>query len=87
MKKWIFWLVLLLLFGYGVAQYKLKGVNEKPLEEDNQAQEVTSQKNEQTIKITKDQIYKGNLLLVNKDHPVPPGMKSLMRSICFSIKS
>jgi zinc D-Ala-D-Ala carboxypeptidase len=72
MKKWIFWLVLLLLFGYGVAQYKLKGVNEKPLEEDNQAQEVTSQKNEQTIKITKDQIYKGNLLLVNKDHPVPP---------------
>jgi O-antigen/teichoic acid export membrane protein len=37
MKKWVFWLVILLLLGYGVAQYKLKGVNEKPLEEDNQA--------------------------------------------------
>ncbi|MEC0142461.1 hypothetical protein [Paenibacillus alginolyticus] len=23
------------------------------------------------LKVTKDQIYKGNLLLVNKDHPVP----------------
>jgi D-alanyl-D-alanine carboxypeptidase len=72
MKKWVFWLVILLLLGYGVAQHKPKAVNEKPSEEDNQAQKVTSQKNEQTIKVTKDQIYKGNLLLVNKDHPVPP---------------
>ncbi|MDQ0887306.1 D-alanyl-D-alanine carboxypeptidase [Paenibacillus sp. V4I9] len=71
MKKWFFWLVILILLGYGAAQHKLKVVNEKPPEENNQAQEVTPQMNE--IKVTKDQIYKGNLLLVNKDHPVPTG--------------
>lgn len=73
MKKWFFWLVILLLLGYGVVQHKLKIVSEKPPEEDNLAQEVTPYKNEHTIKVTKDQIYKGNLLLVNKDHLVPPG--------------
>lgn len=74
MKKWVFWLVILLLLGYGVAQYKPgkpEVVNEKLPEEDNQAPEVTPQMIELTIKVTKDQIYKGNLLLVNKDHPVP----------------
>ncbi|BBH24073.1 D-Ala-D-Ala carboxypeptidase VanY [Paenibacillus baekrokdamisoli] len=71
MKKWVFWLVILLLLGYGVAQYKLKVVNEKPPEEDNQKQEATSQMKE--LRVTKDRIYDGNLLLVNKDHPVPAG--------------
>lgn len=71
MKKWVFWLVILVLLGYGAAQHKLKVVNDKPPEDNNQAQEVTLQMNE--LKVTKDQIYKGNLLLVNKDHPVPPG--------------
>jgi D-alanyl-D-alanine carboxypeptidase len=77
MKKWFFCLVILLLLGYGVAQLKPKVFNEKPLEEDNQAQEVTSQKNKHSIKVTKDQIYKGNLLLVNKDHPVPSGGEAI----------
>lgn len=71
MKKWVFWLVILVLLGYGAAQHKLKVVNDKPPEDNNQVQEVTLQMNE--LKVTKDQIYKGNLLLVNKDHPVPPG--------------
>ena len=71
MKKWVFWLVILVLLGYGAAQHKLKVVNDKPPEENNQAQELTLQMNE--LKVTKDQIYKGNLLLVNNDHPVPPG--------------
>ncbi|MDF2649060.1 MAG: D-Ala-D-Ala carboxypeptidase VanY, partial [Paenibacillus sp.] len=71
MKKWVFWLVILVLLGYGAAQHKLKVVNDTPPEENNQAQEVTLQMNE--LKVIKDQIYKGNLLLVNKDHPVPPG--------------
>jgi zinc D-Ala-D-Ala carboxypeptidase len=76
MKKLVFWLVMLLLLGYGAAQHKLKVVNEKPPEEDNQAQVVSLEKNEHTIKVTKDQIYKGNLLLVNKDHSVPPGSEA-----------
>lgn len=71
MKKWVFWLVILVLLGYGAAQHKLKVVNDKPPEDNNQVQEVTLQMNE--LKVTKDQIYKGNLLLVNKDHPVPTG--------------
>lgn len=73
MKKWFFGFIILLVLGYGVAQHKLKVVNEKPLEEANQAQKVTPQMKE--LKVTKDQIYKGNLLLVNKDHPVPPGVE------------
>ncbi|QGQ99128.1 D-Ala-D-Ala carboxypeptidase VanY [Paenibacillus psychroresistens] len=75
MKKWVFWLIILLLLGYGYVQHKQKIVIEKPPEEENQSQdqEVTTQQNEQTIKVTKAQIYKGNLLLVNKDHPVPDG--------------
>ncbi|WP_367618542.1 M15 family metallopeptidase [Paenibacillus andongensis] len=70
MKTWVIGLVLLLLLGYGFAQHKLKFVNEKPPIKTNQAQEVTTQMKE--LKVTEDQIFKGNLLLVNKDHPVPP---------------
>ncbi|NRF95505.1 M15 family metallopeptidase [Paenibacillus frigoriresistens] len=71
MKKWVLVIVIIILLGYGVTQHKLKVVNEKPTEEANQAQKVTSQMKE--LKVTKDQIYKGDLLLVNKEHPVPPG--------------
>jgi D-alanyl-D-alanine carboxypeptidase len=75
MKKWVFWLIILLLLGYGYVQQKQKIVNEKSPETEvnNQAQEVNLQKNEHTIKVTKDQVHQGNLLLVNKDHPVPSG--------------
>lgn len=68
MKKWFFVLVILLLLDYG---YKPIIVNEKPSMEDNNAQEVSPQRSEHTITVNKDQIYKGDLLLVNKDHPVP----------------
>ncbi len=36
MKKWVLWLVILLLLGYGFSQHKLKVVNEKSPEEENQ---------------------------------------------------
>ncbi|OPH62101.1 D-Ala-D-Ala carboxypeptidase VanY [Paenibacillus ferrarius] len=71
MKKWVFVLVILVLAGYGVAQYKWKAVNEKTQEETNPAPKMTLQMKD--LKVTKDQIYKGNLLLVNKDYPVPSG--------------
>ncbi|ASS74364.1 D-Ala-D-Ala carboxypeptidase VanY [Tumebacillus algifaecis] len=70
MKKVYFWLAILLLIGYGIVQYKLK--DEKQSEIDVQVQEAASQKEGRTIQVTKDQIFKGDLLLVNKDHPVPP---------------
>lgn len=77
MKKWVFWLVILLLLGYEVIGQKFEAVNDVPDKEDNEAQVVTSQRNDLTIKVTKDQIYQGNLLLINKDYPVhQAGMKS-----------
>ncbi|UUZ82087.1 M15 family metallopeptidase [Paenibacillus sp. P26] len=73
MKKWVFGLVILLILGYGVTQYKRKVDNEKRPEVNYQVQDETPQNNELSIQITKEQIYKGDLLLINKDHPVPPG--------------
>lgn len=70
MKKGLFWLAILLLIGYGIVQDKLK--DEKQPEVDVHVQEGASQKEERTIQVTKDQIFRGDLLLVNKDHPVPP---------------
>ncbi|MFD0681945.1 MULTISPECIES: M15 family metallopeptidase [unclassified Paenibacillus] len=69
MKKIFLLVIILLLLGYGVAHYKATS------EQNKQAREVTPQNSELTIKVTKDQIYKGNLLLVNKDHPVPSGYR------------
>ncbi|TXK80369.1 VanY-A/VanY-F/VanY-M family D-Ala-D-Ala carboxypeptidase [Paenibacillus sp. N3.4] len=70
MKKWVFWLFILSLLGYEIAQQKTKVVNEKQEKITYQAQETTPARNELTINVTKDQIYQGNLLLVNKEHPV-----------------
>jgi D-alanyl-D-alanine carboxypeptidase len=70
MKKWVFWLVLLLLIGYEAVQQIPGVVNEKQRGEVYQAQEATPQRDELTIKVTKNQIYQGNLLLVNKEYPV-----------------
>lgn len=74
MKKWIFGIVIiLLLLSFGAAQHETKVINEELLEKAYQVQEVIPQKNKITLKVTTDQIYTGNLLLVNKDHPVPQG--------------
>lgn len=70
MKKGLFWFAILLLIGYGVTQDKLKDETQPVV--DVQVQEATSQKEEYTIEVTTGQIFKGDLLLVNKDHPVPP---------------
>lgn len=76
MKKWFFGLAILLILGYGVTQFKPNVVNEKLPEEDYQLKDEIPQKNKLSIRITKNQIYKGNLLLVNKDHPVPSGSEA-----------
>jgi D-alanyl-D-alanine carboxypeptidase len=73
MKKWVFWLVVLIIIGYGLTRDKPKVDQEKPAEENTQVQADLPEKDGLSIQVTKDRIYKGNLLLVNKDHPVPPG--------------
>ncbi|MUG66421.1 MULTISPECIES: D-alanyl-D-alanine carboxypeptidase family protein [Paenibacillus] len=65
-------LVILLILSYGVIQYKEKTDNEKLSEENHQVQDGNDRTNMHSIQVTKDQVYKGNLVLVNKDHPVSP---------------
>ncbi|NOU94697.1 VanY-A/VanY-F/VanY-M family D-Ala-D-Ala carboxypeptidase [Paenibacillus sp. LMG 31456] len=77
MKKWVFWLVLLLLLGYEAIQQKSEVPNEDQGKADPVAQEVTSQKKDLTVKVERDQIYQGNLILVNKEYPIHQlGIKS-----------
>lgn len=73
MKKWFFVLAILFIVGYGVAQYKPEVEIETLPEGDYQVQDGIRQGDGLSIQVTKDHIYKGDLLLVNKDHPVPPG--------------
>lgn len=70
MKKWVFLFVVLLLLGYGVFQQKAEVAQLYPSNKPNQAQEVSSQVKNQTIKVAKDQVYQGNLILVNKVYPL-----------------
>ncbi|NQX68549.1 VanY-A/VanY-F/VanY-M family D-Ala-D-Ala carboxypeptidase [Paenibacillus alba] len=71
MKKWVFWLVICLLLGYEAFQQKAEVViNGDSDKTNNEVQAVTSQGSDLTIKVTPDQIYQGNLVLINKDYPV-----------------
>jgi D-alanyl-D-alanine carboxypeptidase len=70
MKKWVFWLVILALLGYEAMHQKPERVNEKQGIEKFDIRESIPSKSEQTLKIMKDQIYQGNLVLVNKDYPI-----------------
>ncbi|OPH53471.1 D-Ala-D-Ala carboxypeptidase VanY [Paenibacillus ferrarius] len=73
MKKWVFWLVICLLLGYEAVQQKAEVVINGDSGKTNiEAQAVTSQGSDLTIKVTQDQIYQGNLVLINKDYPVHP---------------
>lgn len=82
MKKWFFLLVMLLPLGCEAIQQEPQAANVEYSKEVDQAQEAAPQKKAptktqtktqtkaQTIKVTKNQIYQGNLLLVNKQYPV-----------------
>ncbi|PHD61185.1 D-Ala-D-Ala carboxypeptidase VanY [Bacillus toyonensis] len=69
MKKWVF-ISLFLLCTVCVAFYISpsfqKEIDVKIAEKDNKAKSTNTEK----IEITEEQVYKGNLLLVNKDYPV-----------------
>ncbi|GKU78829.1 D-alanyl-D-alanine carboxypeptidase family protein [Paenibacillus sp. L3-i20] len=75
MKKWIFGIVLCLLLGSGIAQKYPNIVSEISLRDTGEAPKVTTTPERidhalKAVKVTSDQIYKGNLLLVNKDIPI-----------------
>lgn len=73
MKKWMIGLFVLLLAGF--AYTKLKGMIVQPygLEAPN-ISGVDTQADDLEINVSREMIYQGDLLLVNKDHPVPDGL-------------
>ncbi len=80
MKKWVFSLVLLLLLGYGFAEYKtditgLVNAWRSPVVNIDMA-EAVFQTDGFAIEVTRAMIFQGDLLLVNKDHPVPEGLNA-----------
>lgn len=73
MKKSLLILVILFMCGYIAAQQITQDKLKKSGNENDQAQEKTLDEEYRTIRtitIAKDQVYKGNLVLVNKEHPV-----------------
>ncbi len=71
MKKWAFlFVIVLLLFGFEVMKQEPKVTKDNLSIEDYLAQDVINQDNTQPIEVGIDQIYQGDLLLVNKDYPV-----------------
>jgi len=73
MKKRVFLLAILLLCGYFAVQQIAQGGQKKL----GGQLDKTPNEEYRTIKVTKDQIYQGNLLLVNKEYPVhEEGIKS-----------
>lgn len=76
MKKWVFWLfILLVLFGFEAMKDEPEVATDSLNSGDYQVEEVKSQGADQTdhtVEVGIDQIYQGDLLLVNKEYPVHP---------------
>ncbi|SDC12633.1 D-alanyl-D-alanine carboxypeptidase [Paenibacillus sp. UNCCL117] len=72
MKKWVFGIVILIGCSYYFSEIKPQAVEQQT--------EVIGEEAVSTIQITKDQVYKGNLLLVNKDYPVPPEARASIQA-------
>lgn len=72
MKKWVFWCVIVVLLGYeAIQQHSAVGKRVDQSQVENSAYAVTSSGKElTTIKVMKDQIYQGYLVLINQDYPV-----------------
>ncbi|KKZ93751.1 D-Ala-D-Ala carboxypeptidase VanY [Bacillus wiedmannii] len=69
MKKWVFislFILCTVCVGFYISPLFQKEIDVKIAEKDNKVRAANTEK----IEITKEEIYKGNLLLVNKDYPV-----------------
>lgn len=70
MKKWVFWIVIVVLLSYEAIQQHSAPDNRDDRSRVDDSYVVTSPGKELAIKVTKDQIYKGNLVLINQEYPV-----------------
>ncbi|MEK4915075.1 M15 family metallopeptidase [Bacillus sp. FSL E2-8887] len=69
MKKWVFisfFIICTACVGFYISPVFQKEIDVKIAEKDNKVKAANTEK----IEVTKEQIYKGDLLLVNKDYPV-----------------
>ncbi|AWB44722.1 D-Ala-D-Ala carboxypeptidase VanY [Paenibacillus sp. CAA11] len=78
MKKWVTCLLVLLLLCYGYTKFKT-GANDLSNKSEVHTESTgmpdsSNQADGSKIKLSKKMIYQGDLLLVNKDHPVPDGL-------------
>ncbi|UFU00179.1 VanY-A/VanY-F/VanY-M family D-Ala-D-Ala carboxypeptidase [Radiobacillus kanasensis] len=71
MKKWGFLILLVLCFGIAYKNVPLSQDNVE-IKTYDKKENVETSENTQKIEIKKEQIYEGNLLLVNSDYPVQP---------------
>lgn len=77
MKKWVLLLLLLLVLGIRYVYLQEKPDREVQIHPVENAAATETPSSVQTIQVTKDQIYTGDLVLVNKDHPLhPEGVQS-----------
>lgn len=70
MKKRVFLLAILLLIGYMAFEFITEGARQLLGNDRIQVLGEASKAEYQTIEIAKDQVYQGDLLLVNKENPV-----------------
>lgn len=83
MRKWMILLVILVLLGYLVSPYSpvasLAPQNQKGSMERQEKvgtkenQDDTQDQDKKLIEVTKEQVYKGDLLLINKEYPLVAG--------------
>ncbi|MGZ7442719.1 D-alanyl-D-alanine carboxypeptidase family protein [Paenibacillus sp. TH7-28] len=73
MKKWFFCLLILLVLGYAFVKFKASDLSMIPLDKITLAEENSPTLADRgfTIEVAQEQVYRGDLLLVNQDHPVP----------------
>ncbi|WP_019911102.1 D-Ala-D-Ala carboxypeptidase VanY [Paenibacillus sp. HW567] len=69
MKKWLFLCIVLLVVGFRFYQKEESSVKYRP-DSKTVAVQSETEGSEKTIHIDKEQIYEGNLILVNKDYPI-----------------
>lgn len=83
MKKWLTALLILVILAFGFAKLKVSTLEEwyqalnGPVQQDDQMlePEILSENSGFAIEVSMSMIFEGDLLLVNKDHPVPDGLQ------------
>ncbi|WP_336787566.1 M15 family metallopeptidase [Paenibacillus sp. MMO-177] len=74
MKKWVFAFILVILLSYGISQLNVKSAGEDKVDIENGS---LPQQDSKMITVSKEQMYKGDLLLVNNDYALhPEGIRS-----------